>query len=79
LIGDDEMIADKSKVTIKVNCNKLKKGVSKATFILLMFSLSLKKASMRNNKRRMEGKPMIRKQAYIKAWKNKKTEINKIQ
>lgn len=53
-------------------CNRLNKVIDKTSLNLLMFSLSVRQANMSNNQRRMKGKPMIRKRAYFKSWKNKR-------
>lgn len=58
-------------VAVEESCNKFKNGVNKIAFSLLMYRIAINKASMINNKRRIKGKPLIRKRAYIKAWKNR--------
>lgn len=58
-------------IQISCACNRLNKAIAKTSLNLLMFSLSVRQANTSNNQRRMKGKPMIRKRAYLKDWQNK--------
>lgn len=69
------MISDKLKISIQCSCQKARKAINKMGFSLKMFGLNLSQAKTSNNKRKMNGKPMIRKQAYVRNYKNRRKRM----
>ncbi len=63
------MIEDNLKIEVKCN-DKATKAIKKLRFDMFLLSIGWRKKETPNNKLRRQGKPMIRKQALIKAYKN---------
>lgn len=66
---------EKSNLKIQIGCvaKRATRALNKLHFSLFMLSVDIRKSTKSNNKRRKEGKPMIRKRAHIKTFRNRKT------
>ncbi len=63
------MIEDNLKIEIKCN-DKATKAIKRLRFDMFLLSIGWRKKETPNNQLRRQGKPMIRKQALIKEYKD---------
>lgn len=70
-VKSEKNVFSKLNSSIQCDSRKVIKALNKIRLSVRIINLNASKAIISNNKRKMIGKPMIRKQAYIKNYNNK--------